>query len=104
MEIPFAADHTAVKKNGISMLLVQYILRYFKEFDVRSEVSFSSTESVDRFLSCYCEPYMYMVNSIWNLSSLDGFHSSNLAGVFSPLILLVYLVSDHRQLPPFKNS
>ena len=52
MEIPFAADHTAVKKNGISMLLVQYILWYFMEFDVRSEVSFSSTESVDRFLSC----------------------------------------------------
>ena len=103
MEIPFAADHTAVKKNGISMLLVQYILWYFMEFDVRSEVSFSSTESVDRFLS-YCEPYMYMVNSIWNLLSLDGFDSSNSASVFSSLFLLVCLVSDHWQLPPFKNS
>ena len=63
MEIPFAADHIAVKKKGISMLLVQN--KYFMKFDVGTEVSFTFKESINRFLSCLHEPYM--INSVLEL-------------------------------------
>ena len=52
MEIAFAADHTAVKKRGISML-VKYTPRYFMKFDVGSEISFTFKKSIDKFLSCF---------------------------------------------------
>ena len=82
MEIGFATDHTAVRKQGICW--PKSTPKYFMIFDFGTEFLFTFKESIDRFLSCcheLCMKYSVLESYIFRQFSLNQLLM--LASVFS---------------------